>query len=720
MEEKFDFSGYATKNDLKCADGRTIRTDAFKDNDGTIVPLVWQHMHSEPTNVLGHALLKNREDGVYGFYKLNNSDMAQNAKELIRHGDISSLSIYANQLKQKGNDVIHGMIREVSLVLTGANPGAVIENVSFAHADGSESVVEDEAIIWAAEEKRFSFEDELKHEEELEGKTVGEIFDTLTTEQKNVVYAMLAHALEDDDESNEESDNASHSDKESEKDQIKHSDEGESVMKTNVFDKAKPEEKKAAITHDQFKAIMDDAQKCGSFREAFLAHAGTYGIDNIDYLFPDARTLSNMPELISRRMEWVTSVLSGTRHSPFSRIKSMAATLTAEAARAKGYIKGNLKKEEVIPLLKRTTTPTTIYKKQRLDRDDIIDITDLDVVAWLKAEMRIMLDEEIARAVLFGDGREIDDEDKINEDNIRPIAMDDTLYAHQVEVAANVVGDSLIEAILRARPNYKGSNPVCYTTEAILTDWLLLKDGIGRRLYTSVADIAAVLRVNKIITVEAMEAYPNIIAILVNLSDYTIGADKGGNVSMFDDFDIDYNQYKYLIETRISGCLTKPKSALVVKRAAGTLVVPTVPTFVPSTGVLTIPNVTGVLYYIDGVLAIAGAQEPIGAGEDVEVEALPDTGYSFAHNTDNDWDFLSTFAGTAVTPTVPTFVAITGVLTIPAKTGVVYKVDGSVVSAGAQAAAAGGTVLAVTAHPDATYYIPQGTVKAWSFTSTKP
>lgn len=719
MEKKFDFSGYATKNDLECADGRTIRKDAFKDNDGTTVPLVWQHMHSDPTNVLGHALLENRKDGVYAYCLFNETDTGKNAKELVQHGDISSLSIYANKLKQSGKDVLHGAIREVSLVLTGANPGAVIENISFAHADGSENIVEEEAVIWT--EELISLGEDLEHSEESEGETVGEIFETLNTKQKNVVYAMLAHALEDGDEEKEaDPDEAQHSDEESEEDPIKHSDEGESVMKKNVFDKPDQEEKTGTtiLTHDQLKTILEDAQKLGSLKESFLAHAGTYGIDNIDYLFPDARNVTPTPEVISRRMEWVSTVLSGTKHSPFSRIKSMAVDLTADQARAKGYVKGNLKKEEVIPLLKRVTTPTTIYKKQKLDRDDIVDITDLDVVAWLKAEMRVMLDEEIARAVLIGDGREIDDEDKVNETCLRPIAWDDNMYAHLVTVPSNVVGDSLVEAIIRARPNYKvGGTPTMFTTEAILTDFLLLKDGMGRRLYASQAEIASVLRVSKIVTVEAMESLPDLIAILVNLNDYTIGADKGGNIAMFDDFDIDYNQYKYLIETRISGCLTKPKSALVIKRTPGTLATPTVPTFVPATGVLTIPSVTGVIYKIDGVVAVAGAQDPFGAGESVEVVASPDTGYSFPHNFDADWVFLSTFAGTSVVPTVPTFVASTGVLTIPSKTGVVYKIGGVTASAGAQTAVAGGTVLAVTAHPASTYYIPQGTTIAWSFTS---
>ena len=631
--KKYDFSGYATRNDLRCSDGRTITKDAFKDNNGQTVPLVWQHIHTDPGNVLGHALLENREDGVYAYCKFNETEAAKNAKALVQHGDITALSIYANQLVQKGAAVLHGAIREVSLVLTGANPGALIDNLSFSHGDGSSYDDDTEAIIYTGE--TITMGGELKHA--AEEKTVEDVFNTLNDEQKEVVYFMIGAALEqeEDDDDDDDDDDMNHSG-------IDYL--GGSGMKRNVFEKYE-QEQGPTLTHSQMQEIFEDAQKCGSLKESFLAHAQTYGIEAIDILFPDAKTVTPTPEVIGRRTEWVNSVISGTTHTPFSRIKSTAVDITADEARAKGYVKGNLKKEEIIKLLKRVTTPTTIYKKQKLDRDDIIDITDLDVVAWLKAEMRLMLDEELARAILIGDGREPDDEDKINEDNLRPIAYDNDMYAHKVTIPANVTGEAIIESILRARPKYKGTGtPALYTTEAILTDLLLLKDKMGRRLYNTEAELASALRVSKIITVEVMETVTDLIGIMVNISDYKLGADKGGQISMFDDFDIDYNQYKYLIETRVSGALTKPKSAIVISREAGTLATPTVPTFVPSTGVLTVPSVTGVEYYVDDVKATAGAQTAIDGGVTIEVVAKPATGYYFPHNFDADWSFTSTKA----------------------------------------------------------------------------
>lgn len=626
----FDFSGYATKNNLKCSDGRTIRKDAFKHNDGEKVPLVWQHFHNEPSNILGHAILENREDGVYAYGKFNDSPAGQNAKMLVEHGDITAMSIFANKLKQNGSNVVHGVIREVSLVLSAANPGALIDNVSIAHSDGSYSESDEEAIIFTGLD--LTFDDlELEHADnnQNESRTVGEIFDTLNEEQKNVVYAMLAEAIEGEDEDDDDDD-------------LEHSDyEGGQGMKINVFDK-QDETQRETLTHDQIRAIFDDAQEFGSLRESFLYHAEEYGIENIDFLFPDARNVTPTPEFIKRDTGWVAGIINGTKHTPFSRLKSTAADITADEARARGYVKATKKKEEVIKLLKRVTTPATIYKKQKLDRDDIIDITDLDVVAWLKAEMRLMLDEEIARAVLIGDGRDPEDPDKINEENIRPIAFDDDMYAHKLEVASNIQADAIIEAILRARPKYKGTGtPTLYTTESILTDMLLLKDKIGRRLYPTEAELASALRVTRIVPVEVMETVPHLLGIVVNISDYTLGADKGGEVNMFDDFDIDYNQYKYLIETRCSGALTKPKSAIVIMRDQGTEVEPTIPTFNAATGVLTIPSKTGVKYFIDDVLATAGAQDPIAGGETVEVTAEPAEGYYFPHNTDADWTFVS-------------------------------------------------------------------------------
>ena len=626
---KFDFSGYATKNDLKCADGRTIRRNAFKDNDGQTVPLVWQHMHNSPDNVLGHALLENRDDGVYAYCKLNDTPAGKNAKLLVQHGDITSLSIFANNLVQKGPNVIHGNIREVSLVLSGANPGALIDNLSIAHSDGSYTDSEEEAIIYTGLEITT---DEIEHADknQNDSKTVQEIFDSLTEEQKNVVYAMLAQVIED---------NIEHSD-EDEDDILEHSNKGGNNMKKNVFDQDLNAEQPKTLTHDQIKAIVDDAVRYGSFRDSFLAHAEEYGIENIDFLFPDAKLVNNQPEWIKRDTSWVDSVLGGVKKTPFSRIKSMAADITADEARAKGYIKGNQKLEEVFPLLKRVTTPTTIYKKQKLDRDDIIDITDLDVVAWMKQEMRMMLDEEIARAILIGDGRQITDPDKINEENIRPIAHDVDLYSHKVKVAPNISGATLIETMIRNRKHYKGSGtPTLYTTNQILIDLLLVKDKIGRRLYNSKAELASALLVKDIVEVEVMESMPNLLGIFVNLNDYTLGADKGGQISMFDDFDIDFNQYKYLMETRISGALTKPKSALVFIRDEGIEVVPTEPTFNDATGVVTIPSKTGVQYFADGEPVSGGAMDPIEPGETVTITAEPKDGYYFPHNTLATWEF---------------------------------------------------------------------------------
>lgn len=577
---KFDFSGYATKNDLKCADGRTIRHNAFKENDGQTVPLVWQHIHNDPGNVLGHAVLENRDDGVYAFCKFNDTPAGQNTKLLVQHGDVTSLSIYANKLVQKGQDVIHGAIREVSLVLSGANPGALIDNLSIAHSDGGYTDVDDEAIIYTG---LPISEEELEHEDKEEkkdmsqngSKTVQDVFDSMSEEQKNVVYAMLAQATEDVEHGYYD-----------EEDELEHDNLGGGYnMKRNVFDNDQNNEGGAVLSHSQIKSIFEDAQKTGSLKESMLAHAQTYGIEDIDILFPDAKTLTPTPDFISRRMGWVPGVINGTHHSPFSRIKSVHADITADEARAKGYVKASLKTEEVFGLIQRVTTPTTIYKKQKLDRDDIIDITDLDVVAWLKMEMRMMLDEELAKAVLIGDGREPGSPDKIKEEHIRPIYKDADMYAHKVTLENKVDTDDIVEAIIRSRKHYKGSgNPVLYTTTDLLTDMLLSKDQMGRRLYSTEAELASALRVSSIVEVEVMDGVSradddesvdlDLLGIIVNLKDYNMGADKGGQVSMFDDFDIDYNQYKYLIETRCSGALTKPKSAIVIERRQAEVEIP--------------------------------------------------------------------------------------------------------------------------------------------------
>jgi hypothetical protein len=457
----------------------------------------------------------------------------------------------------------------------------------------------------------------------------------MSEKQKNVVYFMIGEALEGSEGSDElkQSDTSEH---------IAHAiQEGFNNMSRNAFESngSAATEERPTLTHSQLETIVADAQKLGSFKESFLQHAGTYGIDDIDVLFPDAKSVRNTPDVIGRRQEWVSEVLEGAKHSPFARIKSTAVDLTADEARAKGYVKGNLKKDEIIKLLKRVTTPTTIYKKQKLDRDDIVDITDLDVVAWLKAEMRVMLDEELARAILIGDGREVDDEDKIDEEKIRPIARDVDMYAHAITVASELSADAIIESVLRTRTYYKGTGtPTFYTTDAILTDLILLKDKVGRRLYETEASLSAALRVSKIVTVEVMESAPEILGIVVNMADYTIGADKGGQISMFDDFDIDYNQQKYLIETRVSGALTKPKSAIVIKKTLGVVVSPQTPSFNGATNTITIPSVAGVVYYnAETAAQVSGA---VIISETTEIEARPDTGYSFPHNTDADWTYV--------------------------------------------------------------------------------
>lgn len=566
---KYDFSGWATKNNIRCSDGRTILKDAFKHNDGQMVPLVWNHDHNDPLNVLGHALLENRDEGVYAYCTFNDTDAGRNAKALVEHGDVTALSIYANQLKQQGPNVLHGAIREVSLVLAGANPGAFIDSI-IRHGEESD----EEAIIYTGEnlvlehsqhtivndKKLDAVKDNFTPPsgDKKEEKTVQDVFDTLNEEQKTVVYALIGQALDgaNQNENNEK--------------------EGNDDMKHNVFDQDQ-KEKENVLTHADMETIISDGKRYGSLKDSFLAHAQEYGIESIDFLFPEAKNVNNQPDFIKRDDSYVQKVLRGVHHTPFSRIKSIHANITADEARAKGYIKGNLKKEEVFTLLKRSTTPTTIYKKQKMDRDDIVDITDFDVIAYIKAEMRMMLDEEIARAILVGDGRSTASDDKINEQNIRPIAKDDDLYTikKSVDVAKDATEDAVakafIKTVIKSRKEYKGSgSPTLFTTEDMLTNCLLLEDNNGRIIYDSVDKLATTLRVKEIVPVEIMEGVTRtagsktlpLMALLVNLNDYYVGADKGGAINMFDDFDIDYNQEKYLIETRISGALVKPYSAI--------------------------------------------------------------------------------------------------------------------------------------------------------------
>ena len=576
--ETYDFSGWATRNDLKCADGRTIRRDAFKHNDGDVVPLVWNHQHDDPFNCLGQAALENKPEGVYAYCSFNNSESGKQARELVMHGDVKALSIYANHLSQnkRTGDVFHGDIKEVSLVLAGANPGALIEDI-IQHSDDDDG--DEQAIIYAGgafdleirhsdipKEEPMNPDEKLIHadpepaEENDTEETIGDILSTLNEKQMNAVYAIVGQALEDGGATDDEYD-----------------EEGDTEVKHNIFDND-PADQSNVLQHADMEAILADGKRYGSLRESALAH----GIDGIDTLFPEPKNLNTPPDWITRKMDWVSKVMSGVHHTPFSRIKSMYADLTADEARAKGYIKGKLKKEQVFTLLKRTTTPTTIYKKQKLDRDDVIDITDFDVVAWLKTEMRFMLDEEIARAILVGDGRDGSSDDKINEMNIRPIWTDSDLYTIKATVTkkAGATEDDMAKAFIRtaikSRKDYRGSGePVLFTTEDMITNCLLLEDTTGRVIYDSIDKLRTVLRVREIIAVPVMEGLTrtdaddskvhSLMGIIVNLNDYNVGADKGGAVNMFDDFDIDYNAQKYLIETRCSGAMIKPYAAIAIE-----------------------------------------------------------------------------------------------------------------------------------------------------------
>lgn len=764
-DQQPDFSGWASVNDQKCSDGRTIMSGAFAHMDKKKVPLVWQHQHNDPNAILGHAVLESRAFGMFCHGYFNNTEAGLNAKEMVKHKDVECLSIFANNLNERrvngGREVYHGNIREVSLVLVGANPGAIIENVNIVHGESFQTV-DDEAYIYNeglslmhADETGLSEEDDIANpndipaveepnsesaesvetpnEEDADDTSVQEVLDSMTEEQQEVVHSLLTAALSPDmadelihaDSNNQAvfdslsgtqkivvhhliGEALAHADELSEGDNMPTNDENlEHAEKTvqDVFNSFSEEQKSvvyfmigealeaaesggavaqsgiseedkeeflahfdnqiqegfnamhknlfeqnglvahngvdqgATLTHAQFGTLIDAAKNNhnGSLKDA-LAHAADYGFENIDILFPDAKNPDGTPQTFKRRTEWVNDVLTSVRTTPFSRIKTVVADLTYDEARAKGYVKGNLKKDEVIKLLKRVTTPTTIYKKQKLDRDDTIDITDFNVIAWLKAEMRLMLDEELARAILIGDGREVDDEDKVDEDHIRPVARDAEFYAHVVELASDTEANDIVEAVLYSRRHYKGTgNPTLYTTDAILTDLILQKDKVGRRLFETEQALAAALRVNKIVTVEVMEGTNDIVGILVNLADYTVGADAGGRIGMYDDFDIDYNQFKYLIETRVSGALTVPKSAIVIKKDAGIVVTPTQPAYDAETKVITIPNQPGVKYFVNNVEKSAGAMPAI--TESTEVEARPATGYSFPHGTDADWFF---------------------------------------------------------------------------------
>jgi len=663
---KADFSGWATKADIKCSDGRTITPDAFKSQHQTRVPLVWQHGHSDPKNVLGHCILEHRpEGGVYTYGFLNDTDQAQHAGQLLEHKDINNLSIWANQLVERAGMVLHGVIREVSLVLSGANPGAVIESVTLRHSDGELEEQEDEAIIHTGlplDIDMWHADDEADDEDEP---TMEDIYNSMTEEQQTVLHFMVGQALESgkDAQQSATSDEVKQSAIGDGTQQTPANDngagsgetkEGNKTMIHNVFEEGAEKTqgvtaRGSVLSHDAMVGILDAAKTSRQTLSAVVKeYALAHGINDIDVLFPDAKTLGDTPEWISRRMEWVNDLLSSVRKSPFSRIKTMNADLTLEDARAKGYVKGSLKKEEFFGVASRKTTPTTIYKKQALDRDDMIDITDFDVVVWLKAEMRLMLDEEIARAILLGDGRDIASEDKIDEQCIRPILKDHELYVTTITVNVEDASSNMFEvsdAMMLNRYLYKGTgSPTFFTTEYWIARFLTTRDADGHRLWKNVEELAQELRVARIVPVEVMLEYPNVVGIMVNPVDYVMGADKGGQVSMFDQFDIDYNKEKFLIETRMSGALVKIKSAMVVMRTAGTntLVAPNMPTFDAVTGALTITDQTGVVYK-HGATTINNTGSPytVDPGDTWVVDATPASGYYFASSEGDQWSFTA-------------------------------------------------------------------------------
>jgi len=672
-----DFSGWATKTGLVCSDGRTISPQAFQHMNGVQVPLVWQHGHSSPENVLGHAVLEARDEGVYCYGYFNSTKQGLNAKALVQHKDLDSLSIWANQLVEKligkSKQVLHGMIREVSLTLAGANPGAKIDYVAVQHGEGGDlEELADEAIIHTG----LPLEFEQVEDQELEHATIQEVYDSLSDEQKTVVHYMIGAALEQaqageaaHSETKSEEEVVEEPSKETEKpaeEQTTEGDlthqEGNGTVTRNVFEQNGGTQGgvvSTTLSHDEMSGIFAAAVKSGSLKHAVEQYALAHGIEDIDVLFPNARTLTDTPEFIKRRTEWVANVINGVRRSPFSRVKTIFADITQDAARAKGYIKGSLKKEEFFGVTKRETTPTTIYKKQKLDRDDVLDITDFDAVAWIKGELRLMLEEEIARAILFGDGRDPDDPDKVKDpagsvdgSGIRSILHDHEMYVTTLRVNLLDASSSyaeLIDELLLGRRFYRGTGtPTLYTTNSVATRMMLVKDTTGRRLYQNKAELVSALNVADIVEVEAMEELVNagtLLGIMVNLADYNVGTDRGGEVNFFDFFDIDYNQYKYLDETRLSGALVKYKAAIVIVPVASTdvLATPTKPTFDPETGELTIPTVTGVTYK-HGVTTVTNGGSPytVPVGTPWTIDATANSGYYFESNAEDQWTFTAT------------------------------------------------------------------------------
>lgn len=586
---KFDFSGWATKNDLTCSDGRTIKHNAFKENDGQLVPLVWQHGHNAVDNVLGHALLENRDEGVYAYCAFNDTPGADNAKELVKHGDVKALSIYANRLDQRGADVIHGNIVEVSMVLSGANPGALIDNVALEHSDGSWTESEDEAVIYSGltlshdsgettEDTESMDEDEVYDEDDL---TVADVLETLDDDQRLAVAALIEEISGDVDAEDEDFDEDEEFDEDYDEDydeDAEHGDSGgDTLMHSNIFEGDARNLMGPHLSHADEEQIFAEARQPGmTLRTAVLAHAADYGIKNPELLFPDATNLDPEPQRIMRENSWVSKVLQGAKHSPFSRVKTQWSNLTADDLRAKGYVKASRKKDVVYEVANRKTEPTTVYNKTKIDRDDVLDITTFNVVAWMQQNLRLALEEELARAVLIGDGRDVSNPDKIKESNIRPIWKDDELFSHKVLVDKDAKTEDVIDIVRRSRKYYKGSGmPVLFTTNAFVCDMLEIKDINKRYIYETKQAVANALNVSDVIEVEVMEGAKrevagknqNLLGIIVNMQDYTLGADKGGETSFFEQFDIDFNQQKYLLEARCSGSLTKYKSAIVIEKA---------------------------------------------------------------------------------------------------------------------------------------------------------
>lgn len=645
--KKSDFSGYATRAGVKCADGRIIEPQAFVHNDGDTVPLVWQHGHNSPSNILGHAVLELKDDGVYAYGFFNDSEKAVDAKESVRHGDIRRMSIYANNLRETDNLVHSGVIREVSLVIAGANPGATIDNVTIQHGNDFIEVVEDKAIIHSGENINPTDEGDNMPEDQNEtgDKTLQDILDDMTEEQREAVDYLVGAAIEsvqgenvddddDDDDDEDDDSSAAHS-------ALTHADKDPSSMSHNLFEQSGNSSKQTIgdiLSPDQISGILHDAMEGGSLKHALEQFALQHSVTNIEGLFPQHK-LDGGVQVFDRQNEWVTKVLNGVRKIPMTRIRTVIADMTPEEARAKGYVKGNQKIEQVFGWLKRETDATTVYKKQSIDRDDLLDITDFDIVAFFWTEMRGKLMEALAEAILIGDGRSAMDPDKINEDRIRPIASDIDFYAPKVTLPSNADPRDIVKAIIRSRKDYRGSgNPTLFTTTDFITDLLLIEDRNQRRIYETVDSLKSALRVSDVVEVEYFNQDPTVVGILVNLSDYTVGTNKGGEITRFDDFDIDFNKYKYLIETRISGSLTKPMSAIVIKREEGDVATPQSPSFNSDTNEIQIPTTSGVIYSIKGE-TVTGVVE---IDEVTQVDASATSGHYIPNNTITSWTFAPT------------------------------------------------------------------------------